>query len=159
MITMTYHGIVAAQRPNAAGQTINVVNLDISRLDHETPVVWGTNFLGCGSCPSDGDLPLGVLLESRKILCAADCRSDSDRGLFDLAGGVPLLRCTIEIATTAPSATAIAKAVELKALALSMAGHVSLREGSMLHRVVAHAIVLSSTARSASYQRMFPGRG
>lgn len=86
----TVHGILSIERLDITGDILDVDGADISSIEQ-----------GLGSLtrdwPYDDFAPAnlcGRITEIRKIRGLADCKTESDRGLLDIAGGKPFIRIT-----------------------------------------------------------------
>ncbi len=86
---MLIHGILAIEEEDATGETLLVNGTDLNpinkygRLYFEGSFEWG--------------LGVGPLFGARVISGRCDCRSDVDRGLYDLARGRPFIKVRGEV--------------------------------------------------------------
>ncbi len=138
------HGIIF--EPNFDRVTprgLDIAGMDVSKMSGR-PVYWGFDEVMSGL--------IGKIKEARTVLSLADCRNDADRGLWDVAGGLPFARASAEIFDE--YATALLRE---KMLAWSGFGVVLEWDGRTIKRAQGRAIAAQALGGGA--YRVFPGLG
>jgi hypothetical protein len=81
------HGILTVEDKDRQGDVMVIRGINLDRLNDEGPVALDAN--STWAC--------GRVKLARAIYSVADCRSDVDRALLDLAKGVPFVKIQAEI--------------------------------------------------------------
>jgi hypothetical protein len=137
------HGIVLAEKfgtfqVDVAGADIS--NLTKARVDNSSSgFLWGQ------------EMPAGYVVEARKVMSAADCQTDGDRALLDVAHGKPFVRATVVLHEK------FAEAVKQKVVGWGAHGFATEKIDD--HIVKCHLRGVALDLDSRGLYRVFPGEG